>query len=113
MVRRNIPALTEATPRVFAEALCLIREQFGCSSWGEFSYKLEETTGVYLAQGTLQHLGPTYRRVGGPDTDLLVNLEAVKVLTFANGKPVTATALLEIFYGRRDAEGNLLVKEDA
>lgn len=111
-VRRQIcdyvGLVESATPLVFADALVKIRERFGCSDWGGFSIELERASGVKIATGTLQHLAPSYRRTSGPHGDVIWLMEASGVLEFANGEPVTAAALLDTFYGRRDADGNRL-----
>jgi len=98
----------EAQPLEFAEALRKIRETYGCTSWPDFCYRLKSEKGVEFSTGTLQNYSPSYRRTGPPPTDFLFVLESLNCFVFQNLQRVTAVALIEIFYGKRDSDGNLV-----
>lgn len=100
--------IPEAQPLEFAEALRKIRETYGCVSWPDFCYRLKSEKDFEICSGTLQHYSPCYRRTGAPTADFLFNLESLNCLVFPNLQRVTAVALIEIFYGKRDSDGNLV-----
>ncbi len=103
---KRITTAAQATPDVFAEAVVIIRRNFGCENWIDFSQKLKEETGIVIGHGTLQHLGPRYGRSGAPAMEVIWAFEAAGVLRLGNGQPVTAAALFDIYFGKADANGN-------
>lgn len=100
--------IPEATPLVFAQVLLHIRASVNCTDWRLFENVLTHQHGLEMSMSpaALTMMAPTYRLTRGPSADLLVWLEDTRMFTFPNGAPITATALLETFYGRRDANGD-------
>jgi len=100
-------ACSTATPLVFCAVLVKCRQRLECSDWTTFCIAVKRLAKNWvLPVGTIQHHSPNYKLATGPDLDLLMGFEKAGIFHFDNGEPITATALWECFYGRRDADGN-------
>jgi hypothetical protein len=96
-------------PQAISAVLLHIRSQLGATNWDDFCDRLLELRNVKLTAGTFMRYAPTYTRGYAPAPEVLFGLQAANLFVFPNGERVTASALSEVYWCRRSANGDLVI----
>jgi hypothetical protein len=97
--------------QALADVVVSLRDQAGCSSWGEFSELLLKEAGLEVPDHKFERIGPSPQYATRPDPGALYAVAAwaqESGRTFANGDPITLEALWQVALCQRIPSGALI-----